>query len=68
MPPSLRLDVRIAGRFFEQVRAAFGGAIACEPRHASWSAARDVMTYHLQPLSRAASAASGMTASRPMPS
>jgi len=36
LPPSLRFDARVAGRFFEQVRAAFGGAIVCEPRHASW--------------------------------
>ena len=26
LPPSLRFDTRVAGRFFEQVRAAFGGA------------------------------------------
>ena len=36
LPPSLACDARVAGRFFEQARAAFGGAIVCEPRHASW--------------------------------
>lgn len=36
LPPSLAFDAGVAGRFFEQAHAAFGGAIACEPRHASW--------------------------------
>lgn len=36
LPPSLRLDARVAGRFFEQAHAAFAGAIVCEPRHPSW--------------------------------
>ncbi|MDR7294754.1 uncharacterized protein YecE (DUF72 family) [Pelomonas aquatica] len=36
LPPSLACDARVAGRFFEQARAAYGGAIVCEPRHASW--------------------------------
>jgi uncharacterized protein YecE (DUF72 family) len=36
LPPSLRFDAAVAGRFFEQVQAAFGGAVVCEPRHASW--------------------------------
>jgi uncharacterized protein YecE (DUF72 family) len=36
LPPSLRLDARVSSRFFTQVHAAFGGRVACEPRHASW--------------------------------
>jgi uncharacterized protein YecE (DUF72 family) len=36
LPPSLALDARVAGRFFEQVRAVFDGAVVCEPRHPSW--------------------------------
>jgi uncharacterized protein YecE (DUF72 family) len=36
LPPSLRLDAPVAARFFARVRAAYGGAVVCEPRHASW--------------------------------
>ena len=36
LPPSLRLDAWIAAKFFARVHAAFGGAVVCEPRHASW--------------------------------
>ncbi|RZI92162.1 MAG: DUF72 domain-containing protein, partial [Rubrivivax sp.] len=36
LPPSLHFDGRVAGRFFKQLRAAFAGAIVCEPRHLSW--------------------------------
>jgi uncharacterized protein YecE (DUF72 family) len=36
LPPSLAFDSRIAGAFFEQLRARWDGAVACEPRHASW--------------------------------
>lgn len=36
LPPSLRFDAKVAGRFFAQLRKAFGGALVCEPRHASW--------------------------------
>jgi uncharacterized protein YecE (DUF72 family) len=36
LPPSLRFDARVAGRFFERVRAACGVALVCEPRHDSW--------------------------------
>jgi len=36
LPPSLRLDARVAARFFDGVRAVFSGAVVCEPRHASW--------------------------------
>lgn len=36
LPPSLRFDAIVAGRFFEQLRNVFGDAIVCEPRHLSW--------------------------------
>lgn len=36
LPPSLRFDAVLAGRFFEQVQAVFRGAVVCEPRHLSW--------------------------------
>jgi len=36
LPPTLVYDELVAGHFFEQVHARFGGSIACEPRHASW--------------------------------
>ncbi|HEY9109286.1 MAG TPA: DUF72 domain-containing protein [Roseateles sp.] len=36
LPPSLRLDAPVAARFFDGVHAVFGGAVVCEPRHASW--------------------------------
>ena len=36
LPPSLRFDARVAASFFDKVRAAYAGAVVCEPRHASW--------------------------------
>jgi uncharacterized protein YecE (DUF72 family) len=36
LPPSLVLDVRVAGRFFGALRARWPGGVACEPRHPSW--------------------------------
>jgi len=36
LPPSLTLDQRLAGRFFEQVHVVFDGAVVCEPRHKTW--------------------------------
>lgn len=36
LPPSLQFDAALAGRFFAQLRAAFGGAMVCEPRHTTW--------------------------------
>ena len=36
LPPSLKFDARVAGRFFDSVHAAFAGAVVCEPRHLSW--------------------------------
>jgi uncharacterized protein YecE (DUF72 family) len=40
LPPSLRFDARVAGRFFELLRADYGGFLVCEPRHETWFAAR----------------------------
>jgi uncharacterized protein YecE (DUF72 family) len=36
LPPSLAFDEPVAARFFAQLRACFAGAVAVEPRHASW--------------------------------
>ena len=36
LPPSLALSVSIADAFFAAFRARHDGAVACEPRHASW--------------------------------
>jgi uncharacterized protein YecE (DUF72 family) len=36
LPPSLAFDVQVATGFFAALRARFGGAVACEPRHPSW--------------------------------
>ena len=36
LPPSLEYDARVAERFLCHLRRHFGGAVVCEPRHASW--------------------------------
>ena len=36
LPPSLTFDARVAGRFFELLRANYDGPVACEPRHDTW--------------------------------
>lgn len=36
LPPGLAYDARVANTFFAVLRRRFGGAVACEPRHASW--------------------------------
>jgi uncharacterized protein YecE (DUF72 family) len=36
LPPSLGLDVRVAGAFFGALRERFAGKVVCEPRHPSW--------------------------------
>ncbi len=36
LPPSLRLDMGVAERFFATLRERATGNIVCEPRHASW--------------------------------
>jgi uncharacterized protein YecE (DUF72 family) len=40
LPPSLVLDARVAARFLAMLRRRWDGAVACEPRHASWFTAR----------------------------
>jgi uncharacterized protein YecE (DUF72 family) len=39
LPPSLSYDATIAAAFFASLRNAFGGKVACEPRHPTWFAA-----------------------------
>jgi uncharacterized protein YecE (DUF72 family) len=36
LPPSLQFEAQIAAVFFGSLRQSFDGALACEPRHASW--------------------------------
>jgi uncharacterized protein YecE (DUF72 family) len=36
LPPSLDCDEAVVERFFALLRRRFNGALACEPRHASW--------------------------------
>ena len=38
LPPSHAFDGRRAGRFFDGLRARYAGGVACEPRHATWTA------------------------------
>ena len=38
LPPSLEYEPRVASRFFALLRDQHAGAVACEPRHASWFA------------------------------
>jgi len=40
LPPSLGFDARVAGRFFELLRANYGGLLVCEPRQETWFSAR----------------------------
>ena len=40
LPPSLSFDARVAGRFFELLRADYDGLVVCEPRHETWFSAR----------------------------
>jgi uncharacterized protein YecE (DUF72 family) len=37
LPPAFAFDARRAGRFFELLRRRHDGAVACEPRHATWT-------------------------------
>jgi uncharacterized protein YecE (DUF72 family) len=42
LPPSLAFEAEVAGAFFAGLRRRYEGAVACEPRHATWfSAAGD---------------------------
>jgi uncharacterized protein YecE (DUF72 family) len=36
LPPSLQLDQGVVNAFFDALRVRYAGAVACEPRHASW--------------------------------
>lgn len=36
LPPSLRYDATVAGRFFDRLRMLASVPVVCEPRHASW--------------------------------
>jgi uncharacterized protein YecE (DUF72 family) len=36
LPPSLSFEAEVARPFFARVGELFGGAVVCEPRHASW--------------------------------
>ncbi len=36
LPPSLRFERAVAGRFFADLRERHAGAVVCEPRHPSW--------------------------------
>jgi len=36
LPPSLPYDAATAGGFFDGLRSAFDGPVACEPRHPTW--------------------------------
>ncbi|HEX2763765.1 MAG TPA: DUF72 domain-containing protein [Allosphingosinicella sp.] len=36
LPPSLQFDAKVAEAFFAEMRRRWEGAVACEPRHASW--------------------------------
>ena len=36
LPPSLAYEARVVRTFFGVLRASWDGAVACEPRHASW--------------------------------
>jgi uncharacterized protein YecE (DUF72 family) len=37
LPPSFAFDRRVVGAFLRTLRLRFGGHIACEPRHPSWT-------------------------------
>jgi uncharacterized protein YecE (DUF72 family) len=37
LPPSSAFEARRAGRFFTLLRTLHGGAVVCEPRHATWT-------------------------------
>jgi uncharacterized protein YecE (DUF72 family) len=44
LPPSLEFDRRVVARFLDLLRARYGDAVVCEPRHATWfSAAADAL-------------------------
>ena len=48
LPPSLKLNVKIAGEFFRELRACYAGPVVCEPRHVSWfsAASAELLKHH----------------------
>jgi uncharacterized protein YecE (DUF72 family) len=40
LPPSLDFERKIAEKFFSKIRQLRQGAVACEPRHPSWTSAK----------------------------
>lgn len=47
LPPSLPFDPSVAGGFFDDLRRRWTGAVACEPRHATWfSDAAEALMVH----------------------
>ncbi len=38
LPPSFVFDAAIVGRFLDTLRGRYEGSLACEPRHATWTA------------------------------
>ena len=48
LPPSLVFASKLAGRFFETLRARYSGYVVIEPRHASWVDAQALLVqYHI---------------------
>ncbi|MCU1730782.1 MULTISPECIES: DUF72 domain-containing protein [unclassified Pseudomonas] len=43
LPPSLVFEPVVVERFFDRLRQVFAGAVAVEPRHASWTAAQSLL-------------------------
>jgi uncharacterized protein YecE (DUF72 family) len=54
LPPSLVLDARVAAPFLALLRRRWDGAVACEPRHASWFTARAEALLQRHSVARAA--------------
>lgn len=54
LPPSLSFDPIVAGRFFEDLRATFAGAVVCEPRHPTWFAPEAEAMLHAFQVARVA--------------
>lgn len=46
LPPSLDFNSRVAGRFFETLRARYSGYVVIEPRHVSWIDAQALLIEH----------------------
>jgi uncharacterized protein YecE (DUF72 family) len=46
LPPSLAFDAKVAGQFFETLRARYSGYVVIEPRHQSWVEAQPLLVEH----------------------